>query len=395
MINMSDIDLIEDWLIGKALAGPALPEIFGELCDKLRAVGVRIDRAMLGFATLHPLINAETVLWQKEAGFRHREFLHSEAGSDDWMKSPMRALVEGGGTEMRIPLDSEEACDRFPICAELAAAGHTDYLLIATHFDLQSLAQQRGNTGILISWSTTNPEGFRDADVAAISYIQKRLAICARAALEAQVTRTIAHTYLGTWAGSRVLSGQIRHGDGEQIEAVIFYSDMRDSTGIAERLGPARYLAYLNSYFEAAAGPVLANGGEVLDFIGDAVLGVFPIQQTGLSEAARRAVQAAQEAQDRLAQFNASPASEPALKVGIALSVGEVMFGNIGVRDRLTFSVIGQSVHAAARVEALTKELGTSTLLTKEVADACGSQCRHVGTFTLGGFSSGHPLYSL
>ncbi|WP_417670255.1 adenylate/guanylate cyclase domain-containing protein [Roseibium sp.] len=392
---MNDIDRIEDWLIDQALQTPSLPEVFGALCQRLQTVGIRLDRTMLGWATLHPLIDSETVLWETGQGFQHREFKHEDRKSDDWLKSPMRAVLEEGLSRLRLDLSERSDGYKFPICEDLAREGFTDYLLLSTYFALQSLAQKRGNTGILVSWATKAPGGFTESEVAALEYIQKRLAISARAKLESQISRNIAETYLGHWAGSRVLSGQIRHGDGQRIDAVIFYCDMRQSTQIAEALGPDRYLPFLNAYFEATASPVLKFGGEVLDFIGDAVLAVFPIEDLGMAAASRRAIQAADLARQRIRKINQSGQNTHNLDVGIALSVGEVMFGNIGVPNRLTFSVIGQTVHAAARMEALTKQLDEKVLMTEEIARHAQDRASPVGTFQLGGFSAAQKLYAL
>jgi adenylate cyclase len=213
--------------------------------------------------------------------------------------------------------------------------------------------------------------------------------------LEAQITKTIAETYLGAWAGSKVLSGQIRHGDGETIKAVIFYCDMRNSTSIAEDLGPDRYLKFLNAYFDVTAGAVLKEGGEVLDFIGDAVLGVFPISEMGLEEAARRAIAVTDQIRHRLDELNRTGAEKHPLKVGMALSVGDVMFGNIGVSTRLTFSVIGQTVHAAARIETLTKAVGVEVLMTDDIARLVPDRQEPAGSFELTGFASKRPLFAL
>jgi adenylate cyclase len=395
MIDMADIDRIEDWLIGQALHSPNIPEMFGELCNRLTQCGVPVQRAVLAWRTLHPLIRAETARWESGSKIHHEQFAHSDELGDNWTNSPMRSALEDRKVFLRRRLEGGNAELDFPLCVELASMGYTDYLVIATSFDIPAISDPKSSTGIIVSWTTRNPGGFTDDQVLAIEYIQKRLALAAKANFEAQITRTIAETYLGRWAGSRVLNGQIRHGDGETIKAVIFYCDMRNSTRIAEALGPNHYLQFLNSYFNAMGGPILEQGGEILDFIGDAVLGVFPINELGLEEAVTRAINAADEARHRLVKAQAGQNAGHPLNVGIALSVGEVMFGNIGVANRLTFSVIGQTVHAAARVEQLTKTAGQDTLMTEEVAAYAGGRSMPVGSFTLDGFSGKQPLFAL
>lgn len=395
MVNMQDIDAVEDWLIEQALGSALVPDMFGEMCRRLRDCHVPVDRAMLAWATLHPLIRSEVAFWQAGEAVRHEKIEHSETDGEAWLASPMRALLDSPEPMLRRCLDQPNAEYDYPLCKELAEAGYTDYLALKIHFDMPAIAEMEGKTGIIVSWATRTPGGFPDDALHAIHYIQKRLALAARANLEAQITRTIAETYLGAWAGSKVLSGQIRHGDGETIKAVIFYCDMRNSTSIAEDLGPDRYLKFLNTYFDVTAGAVLKEGGEVLDFIGDAVLGIFPISDLGLEEAARRAIAATDEVRRRLEALNRTGEEKHPLKVGMALSVGDVMFGNIGVSTRLTFSVIGQTVHAAARIEALTKAVGVETLMTQDIADLVPDRLDPVGSFELTGFASKRPLFSL
>ncbi len=395
MVNMADIDAVEEWLIGQALGSAHFPDMIGEMCIRLRDCGVPVDRMMLAWSTLHPLIEAEMVFWEVGEQAQHEQFEHKEEDSENWLSSPMRWVLVNNEPMLRRRLNNANSDFDFPLCRELAESGYSDYLVLATYFDTPALSDMRGKTGILVSWATRAPDGFSDSALAAIRYIQKRLALAARATLETQITRTIAETYLGVRAGNSVLNGQIRHGDGETIEAVIFYSDMRNSTAIAEDLGPDLYLKWLNTYFEATAGPVLKEGGEILDFIGDAVLGVFPISDMGLDGAIRKALSATDEARRRLNRINRDTDTRHNLKVGIALSIGEVMFGNIGVSNRLSFSVIGQTVHAAARIETLTKAVGAETLMTEDIAVHVQERQQSVGAFELSGFSSRQPLFAL
>ncbi|MHA7776270.1 adenylate/guanylate cyclase domain-containing protein [Roseibium sp. M-1] len=392
---MSQIDGIEDWLIDQALGAPDLGVMFGEMCERLRNCHVPIDRAMIGWSTLHPLIEAETAVWENGNQLHREQIAHWQEESEDWLNSPIRAILLSGEPVLRRRLANANAPLEFPLLVRLAENGYTDYLVIATEFDLPTIKDEIDTSGIVISWATRETGGFTDEALTAIRYIQKRFALAARATIQSQIGQTIAETYLGRIAGNKVLSGQIRHGDGETIDAVIFFSDMRNSTAIAEFLGPETYLAFLNTYFNATAGAVLDNGGEVLDFIGDAVLGVFPIGPQSLDNAVQQALAATDESRRRLLALNADPQLAHPLKAGIALSVGSVMFGNIGVPHRLTFSVIGQTVHAAARIESLTKTVGADVLVTADVARFAAARTAPAGSFELNGFTSPQPLFTL
>jgi len=394
MIDRLKIDAVEDWLIDQALTSASIPDIFGELCERLIACEVHIDRATLGWSTLHPLIEAEMAYWVNGRGVLHEAYNHDEEESDDWLNSPMRALLVNREQMFRRRLDVANSDHDYPLCAQLAAERYTDYVVLATRFEVPSIPSEGEHSGIMVSWATRCDGGFSEDALQAINFMQKRLGLAARASFQAEVTRTIAQTYLGGIAGQKVLTGQIRHGDGQRISAVIFYSDMRNSTAIAEALGADRYITWLNTYFAATAGSVIAHNGEILDFIGDAVLAVFPIGDDGLENAVNSAVAASDEAQQRVAAVNAENPYGQTLKAGIALSVGDVMFGNIGVPDRLSFSVIGQTVHAAARIEELTKAVGVDLLMTEDVAAHLGTRAKAVGSYRLSGFSSEQPLFT-
>ncbi|CTQ77229.1 adenylate/guanylate cyclase domain-containing protein [Roseibium alexandrii] len=395
MIDMMEIDGIEDWLIGEALGDPDMTNLFAELCERLRQCHVPVDRAILVWSTLHPMIEAEIAFWENGGEVYHEKIEHSEEDTEDWLQSPIRAVLINEEPMLRRRLANANAQTEFPLLKRLASEGYTDYLVIPTHMEIPAIKGEYPNTGIILSWATREEDGFSEDALNAIHYIQKRLALAARAVLQGHITKIIAETYLGSIAGTKVLNGQIRHGDGDTIDAVIYYSDMRNSTAIADALGPEDYLKWLNTYFEATAGAVLQQGGEVLDFIGDAVLGVFPTQKESLSEAVQRAITAADETRRRLHDINKTVSTGHKMNAGIALSTGRVMFGNIGVANRLTFSVIGQTVHAAARIEDLTKRIKSDVLMTGEIAEFAGDRAQNAGAYELDGFTDRQPLFSL
>ena len=191
-------------------------------------------------------------------------------------------------------------------------------------------------------------------------------------------------------AGRQVLNGQIRRGDGEMAHAVIWYSDMRDSTRLGDSLTAKEFLKTVNSYFECTAGAVLANGGEVLRFIGDAVLAIFPIRDGDPRLACELAMAAVNDAEARLRSLNEERAQDglEGLDYGLGLHVGDVMFGNIGVTERLEFSVIGAAANEVARIESLTKTLGRRTLASSEFARCVPHYWENAGEHTLKGVAT-------
>jgi adenylate cyclase len=199
--------------------------------------------------------------------------------------------------------------------------------------------------------------------------------------------------YVGKRSGARILAGHVRRGDVETIEAALWYSDMRDFTALNEDLPPADLIALLNDYFGVVAGATGARGGEVLQFIGDAALVVFPVGADGRRAACDAALAAAHEALDAVATLNRE-STRPAIRFGIGLHVGAVSWGNVGGVDRLGLNVIGPSVNRTARIEVLTKQAGVPLLVSEAFARALDRPCRLVGRFALKGVAEPQAVYA-
>jgi adenylate cyclase len=365
------IGAVADWLMDQALGEPELPELFGGCCARLRAAGVPLARAYIGARILHPLFAAVSYVWRPETGVKIEETPH-HAGGGGFERSPHYRLVRDNVPLVRRKLAGPDAIVDFPLLEELRDQGMTDYFGFVVSF-VEGWMTVGPASGMAGSWATDRPSGFSDADIQALMRIQRRLSVACKMRIKEMIARNVVTTYLGKLAGLRVLHGSIKRGDGETIRAAIWYSDLRNSTGLAERLDPAGYLAALNGYFECAAGPVLARGGEVLLLIGDAVLGIFPCEanRRALRAACQSAVAAASDAESNLAALNRTRAAkgDPEIDFGVALHVGELMFGNIGVPERLQFTVVGPAANEVARVQALTKVLGKRVLVSRDFAD--------------------------
>ena len=250
---------------------------------------------------------------------------------------------------------------------------------------------------MLTSWATDRPGGFDEDDMAALRRVQARLAVGVKMANREATALNVLTAYLGAKAGRRVLDGQIQRGDGDSLHAVIWYSDLRGSTPLAEGLSGPDFLALLNGYFECTAGAVLDHGGEVLRYIGDAVLAIFQVDGPGGDvRAARIALAAAQDARTRLARFNLSREEhgEHPVDFGLALHVGAVMFGNVGVPERIDFTVIGPAVNEVARLEGLTKTLGRRIVVSNAFSRLLPLDWEALGETSLRGVGSGRRVYA-
>ncbi|MCW5770528.1 MAG: adenylate/guanylate cyclase domain-containing protein [Rhodospirillaceae bacterium] len=384
------IDQVTDWLMSEALGEPDIEALVEGTVARVDAAGIPIKRFHISFNILHPLYEGMSLTWRRGTGLAVAQHIRSNDGDHpDWVNSPLNHMIQRRILGLRRKLIGPEAMLDFPLLEQLKGEGGTDYYGFLIPFGAAP------DDGLIGSWLTDRRRGFTDADLRALHRVQRRLAVACRMMIRGQVATNVVTTYLGGGAGRRVLSGQIQRGDGETIPAVIWYSDLRGSTAMAEALDRSTFTQVLNCYFECVGGAVMEAGGEILDFIGDAVLAIFPIDPVGGDDSLRRrnactsALAAAHESRLRIGRTNAERVATglPELHYGLALHIGDVMFGNIGTRERLSFSVIGPSVNQVARLEGLTKVLHKPTLVSRDFAAHCVGEWEPVGRHALQGIA--------
>ncbi|MEM9013175.1 MAG: adenylate/guanylate cyclase domain-containing protein [Pseudomonadota bacterium] len=391
------IEHVEDWLIGEALGDPDILLLFENLCRRLNAAGIPLDRASVTWPTLHPLFRAEQILWRKEGGCELFQYALEEGLAEAWLKSPFHYALVNHLDMMRRRLIGPEMLVDFEVLEEFRDDGYTDYLLTSTDFQIANVNSfARGDTGIIASWATQREDGFAESDMQALTRIQRIFAVACRASIQQRIMNNIAQAYLGRIGAERVLSGNIRLGDGERIRAIVWFSDLRGSSWLSFRMAPDAYLAMLRKYYACTAQSVIDEGGEVLDFIGDGVLGIFPVKgDFGLPDAvnaATRAMETALRRGDALAAER--QAAEPEISFSVVMAAGEVMFGNVGVDARLVFTAIGETVNIVTRIDDLTKTLGRSVLVTEEIAQVDPDHWLSVGQQAIPGMNTSRALYA-
>ncbi|MEM1316772.1 MAG: adenylate/guanylate cyclase domain-containing protein, partial [Pseudomonadota bacterium] len=261
MAGQTIINEIGEWLIDQALSEPEIVSMFEALCNRLYAAGVPVTRARLTWPTLHPLFQAETILWKMGADTEFEQFRHQDEASEQWLASPMHYMLERDLDMLRRNLDGPNELVDFPILEELREAGYTDYFLKSTPFHGRVRPKARNDSGILVTWSCSREGGFSDDDLLALAKIQRRLATAVKNAAQQRIANNITETYLGRHAAREVLDGAIKLGDGRETQAIVWYADMRDSTALADTMKPDDFLEMLNDYFDCTAGPPIENGG--------------------------------------------------------------------------------------------------------------------------------------
>ncbi len=378
---------IIEWLANEALLDSEPSALYGELCRRLRAVGLPMLRGQVAFRILHPLYAASTVNWTAATGIVVDHFSAEDSAQDRFLLSPIGHTLTHRLPVLRRRLTGDTALLDFEVLKEFHAQGGTDYLVFLVGYD------QIGRNGIICSWLGDRSEGFTDDEIALLQRVTRQLAIALKSKIERSVAQNVAHAYLGKRAGQAVLSGLIRRGEGEKITAALWYSDLRHSTKLAGRLSTEDFLNVLGRYFEMTAAAVLDQGGEVVSLIGDAVLGLFRVEGSA-EEACGRALAAAHEARRRLGALP-QPTIEPPLNFGIALHLGEVIYGNVGIPERLQFTVVGAAVNEVVRVQDLTKQLGHPLLATASFAEAVAGPWISCGEHLLRGIETPMPIFTV
>jgi adenylate cyclase len=382
---------IAGWLLreGRRIGNPE--ELLDELCRRLLDSGVPIDRVGLHARTLHPLVAGTRVLWRSgEQAIEETAYAHGPELDAAFQKSPLYA-VYSTGRPVRRRLEGPDAVLDFPVLAELRDEGITDYLLVP-------MISIDNEIRALTSWASSRKGGFGEGDIATIAGMLPAFAALAEIQERRRLTSTLLDTYLGSDAGRRVLSGLIKRGDGVAIAAALWFCDLRNFTGLSDELPGESVIRLLNDYFGCMSEPVQARGGEVLKFIGDAMLAIFPIKDDlDRDRACHTALEAAVEALKGFDALNRerTAAGDPPLGVGLALHTGSVMYGNIGAPNRLDFTVIGPAVNLVTRIESLCKPLGRRLLASARFASPCGSQLVSIGRHPLKGIPEPQEIFTL
>ena len=327
----------------------------------------------------------------------------SVRGNEAWRDSPFHHLERSGTDLLRCRLASGEGVDRFAVLRDLRTEGATDYLALRTH--LAPGVTLGEGSDIYSSWVTDRPDGFADADIERLRGIEPLLAVLSAAALGTATAGTLLATYLGADAARRVLGGDIERGKAEMIHAVIWYSDLAGFTRLADRIagagmlqlftGHAEILGLLNDHAEIQVDAIEAGGGQVLKFMGDGILAIF--RGASETDACEAALAAWLDARERCAALprRAIGSTHPYL----ALHAGEVLYGNIGGRARLDFTVLGPAVNEAARIAALCRQLDRTLIMSEAFAELCPqprqSSLVALGRHTLRGVARPQMLYGL
>ena len=375
-----ELDLLS-WLHGRARAAPDLTTMCADLYASLLEAGVPVARLNLGVFLLHPeLAGVAHQITRDHPQVVAVEVTHESLHSLTYIDSPIKASVDDRQSRRyRLSPGSDQP---YPILTELQEGGFTDYLLVPMVGTLERVH--------VLSVATDAKGGFDDHMVRALTAFCAPLGLLVDSLTTLALSKVLLRLYVGEKTGPRVLQGEVRLGRGESIHAAVLYSDMRGFSQMCSSRGSEATIDVLNRYFDVVSRNVHKQGGEVLKLMGDAILAVFPVSDDGPAfeeSAARSCLRAAQQAWDEL---RSDPDEAHPLRAGFGLTLGEVIYGNIGAPGRLDFTIIGDAVNLAARLEQMSKELGEDVLLGPRLAECTGQTQHLLGAFRIKGFR--HPI---
>ena len=379
------------WLEGpgrRLIETEAFVEALGE---QLVEIGLPIDRITTGIPMLHPQIASSTVVWEPERLTHERQWQMTSLTRSMYERSPLYVVYRGDGP-VRAKVTPEPQPGEYGIIADLRAEGFSDYIALPAPFS--------DGTIKAMTFATRQDGGFKDAEIAALQVLMPHFAYLLEIQTLRRTARVLLDTYVGRISGARVLQGQIKRGQGEDVRAIIWFSDLRGFTELSDALPNEALIALLNDYFGALTRAVEQQQGETLKFIGDAMLAIYPIATASSGrKAAQRALASARAAQARIAEINLArrAADQAIIQWGLALHVGEVHYGNIGGETRLDFTVIGPAVNLAARLQTLSARLGEGCVISDDFAALLRdkSELRDLGAHALKGIADERQVFGL
>jgi len=385
-----DIESVIDWLVDGARSAREPEDVLLHICESFATAGFPLWRVAVFVRTLHPDVMGRRFIWREGEGVAVAAASYDRLDTPEYRESTFRYVCETGKVLRRRLADSDCPLD-YETLPELRSEGATDYVAMPIVF----------TDGVIhvATWTTRAPGGFTEAQLDAMASIMKPLARVAEIRALRRTGVNLLDTYVGHQAGERIQAGRIRRGHTEAIHAAIWLSDMRGFTGLSNRLPPETLIDLLNRYFDCQVPPILERGDEVLKFMGDGLLAIFPVDRdggdTGVSCA--RALDAARDARARVAALGgeAQGMLGAQLRFGLALHLGEVLYGNIGGGRRLDFTCIGPAVNLAARIEKLAGQLGRVVLASASFAENVAAGLVPLGAFDLPGFASAQSVFGL
>ena len=381
------------WILEEGRDSDDLGAIVKGLSERLVAQGIPLCRANVSMPTIDPTAALLRFAWSRDEGLTSTALSREQTYGAEFQRSPIRHMLERNVLRESWKLEDPEVVRRFALFEDLRAVGVTEYALRFVPFSKGRTALR----GAVLAMATDRPGGFTDGEFETVDRVLPALSVVAyRIGLSHVAVETLG-AYLGSQTGAHVLQGMIRRGDSQVISAALLLADLRGFTALVDGNPGTEVVGWLNQHLECIGDAVTEHGGEVLKFLGDGLLAVFPSEPVGAERACHEALSAAVDAGGRNAALNVRRTTEggPALDLSIALHFGDVIYGNIGTARRLDFTVVGPAVNEVSRMETLGKALGAELLLSQSIAHRCGRPVLSLGPHKLRGTTGMREMFAL
>lgn len=397
------------WAVREGLRGAAAYELFDGYCQRLVIHGAPLWRANASMKTLHPQWNGYGYIWRRDLNaIAPEQYPHHDDDELIWLTSPFYALIERAragesNPSLRRRIETGPEARDFPVLEEFFGLGATDYVAYLFVYGKEGERSSEGDRsqgmGIVYSFAADRKGGFSEDDLALLQATLPALSLAMKAHASHVIAAGLLGTYLGEDAGRRVHEGAIMRGSVTSIHAVIWYADIRGFTPMSDSAPGPVVIDLLNDVFEVLAASLRGRGGQVLKFVGDAMLATFSLEEAGRERTCRAALDAAIEAMGNIDALNAARAAAglPIAPVDLALHLGEALYGNVGATDRLDFTVIGPAINEVARIESLCEPMGRAVLISAEFVAAMGGDGRlaSLGRHPLRGVREEKEIFAL
>jgi adenylate cyclase len=387
-MDTSELEKLTKWLMEGARSAPSPNLLLSQMCERLVNAGIPLHRVGAFVQTLHPDVLGSSFVWRAGGEVVITPITFDMPDSPEFKNNPL-AILYASGHEVRYRLDDPES-RRFPFFDDMRKEGVTDYIALPLFFTDGTIHAS--------SWTTREAGGFTDEHLAALRSLIPPFSRLGEIIAMRRTATVLLDTYVGNRAGERIWAGQIRRGHAEDMQAAIWLSDLRGFTALSDRLPAETVVDILNQYFDCQVPVIREYGGEILKFMGDGLLAVFPIAKDGgnLSEVCSRVLAASRKARANVdAMHYPSGNVVERFRFGVALHIGSILFGNIGGMSRLDFTCIGPAVNLAARLEKIAGRLHRTVVASAAFAGACHNDWVDLGEFPIAGFSQAQRVFGL
>ncbi len=375
------IDALIDWMVNGARPAANAVDIIEGICSRLLDAGVAVDRFGLFIWTLHPNLTGRRFIWKSGEGVDRVDAPMQLFSTEIYTDNPLPRVIETKQT-IRRHLEDPDCPDDYIIVGELREQGFTDYLA-------QPLIYINGDAHVC-TWSCAAPGGFSDSDLAILEKVRGPLARLTEAYMLRLDAANLLSTYVGRNSGVQILEGQVHRGDGNEIEAVILFADLKNFTQLSNSVFGDALVRLLNDTFDCLVPPVMNHGGEILKFMGDGFFAIFP---TGDDLLPAAQVMAAMAAVTDGRHLLSEAEFDHKLGVRTAIHHGRFHYGNIGGGDRLDFTAIGPDVNLAARLLTAATELDHDDVLSETAAALLPGSCEQIGVVPLKGYEENQTVW--